>query len=74
MNGIVLIFGLDFVVDVLIQFLAIFDGKVDNDIEADGFIFFVKIKAMHFEDALMRKDDSFDVLLNFANGFIVGVN
>ena len=38
MKAVVWVFGVDFVVDVLIEAFAIVDGEVDDDVETDGFV------------------------------------
>ncbi len=33
------VFGVDFVVDLLVEAFAVVDGEVDDDVETDSFIF-----------------------------------
>ena len=35
MESIIGVFGVDFVVNVFVEFFAIFDGEVDDDVETD---------------------------------------
>ena len=36
---IIWVFGVDFVVDMLVEVFAVFNGEADDDVETDGFIF-----------------------------------
>lgn len=38
MEFVIWVFGVDFVVDVLVKFFAVLNGEVDDNVETDGFI------------------------------------
>lgn len=38
MEFVIWVFGVDFVIDVLIEAFAVVDGEVDDDVETDGFV------------------------------------
>ena len=67
------ILGLDFVVDVTIEFLAIFDGEINNNIQIYNFVGIIYIETVHFEDAWMGKDNIFYIFTSCDATFIFGI-
>ena len=65
---------MDFVVDVLVEGDAVLQSEVEDDVEVDGFSSAVEVEAVHFEDAFVGEDDVVDVVLDFGDGFVFGVD